>query len=89
MKRRLIAALMLAGVMSGCLNIDGQPETGGMKPHFGRGGPPTVPGVMGPHGEGVPMASPYNMAPPGSEYALVLPSTKVSIPPSVASNIDR
>lgn len=69
MKRRFIAALMMAGAVSGCLNIDGTPETGGMKPHYGRSfGPPSVPGVMGPYGESVPMAAPYSMAPPASEY---------------------
>jgi hypothetical protein len=70
MKRRIIQALLLAGAMSGCVNIDGGPETGGPRPNFGRSsGPPMVPGVAGPYGTKVPMAAPYNSAPPGSHHA--------------------
>jgi len=70
MKRRIIQALFLCGAMSGCLNIDGGPETGGPRPNYGRSqGPPTVPGVEGPYGTKVPMAAPYNMAPPGNSMA--------------------
>ncbi|MBI2805485.1 MAG: hypothetical protein HYX68_10955 [Planctomycetes bacterium] len=70
MKRRILGALLLAGFLSGCVNVDHGPETGGARANYGQSaGPPMVPGVKGPHGEGVPMAAPYNMAPPGSEYA--------------------
>src|SRR5262245_35486932 len=69
MKRRIIAALMLVGSISGCLST-GDPEIGGPRPNYGRSfGPPSVPGVMGPYGENVPMAPPYSMAPPGSQFA--------------------
>ena len=52
------------------MSTDTPPETGGVKPHYGKSfGPPMVPGVEGPYGAPVPMAAPYNMAPPGSAYA--------------------
>src|SRR5438067_859546 len=65
MKRRIIAALMLVGIVSGCISTNDGPEHGGVRANFGQGyGPPAVPGVKGPYGEGVPMAGPYR---PGSE----------------------
>src|SRR6266498_5526573 len=70
MKRLMMSAALFVGTMSGCVSTDSPPETGGVKPHYGRSfGPPTVPGVEGPYGTKVPMAAPYNMAPPGNQYA--------------------
>src|SRR4051812_15109903 len=70
MQRQIIGALLLVGSISGCVNMDGTPDTGGPKPNYGRSsGPPMVPGVEGPYGTKVPMAAPYNTAPPGSQYA--------------------
>ncbi|MBM3996698.1 MAG: hypothetical protein FJ303_21470 [Planctomycetes bacterium] len=70
MDRRIIAALLFIGSISGCVSTNDGPETGGMRPHWGQTfGPPTVPGVKGPYGEGVPMAPPYDKAPPANPYA--------------------
>lgn len=69
MWRRTAAALLL-GTLAGCVSVDTGPETGGVKPHWGKSsGPPCVPGLQGPYGAGVPMAAPYNTAPPGSAWA--------------------
>ena len=67
MKRRIIGAMVFLGALGGCMSTDTPPETGGVKPHFGKSfGPPMVPGLEGPYGTGVPMAAPYNTMPPGS-----------------------
>ena len=67
--RRTGAAVLLLGLLSGCLSVESGPETGGMKPNWGRsGGPPSVPGVQGPYGSKVPMVAPYNVAPPGNPF---------------------
>src|ERR1019366_912622 len=68
--KRIIGGVLLAGIVSGCVNVDQAPETGGTRPSYGRSwGGPTVPGVQGPYGAPVPMAAPYNTAPPGSQAA--------------------
>jgi hypothetical protein len=70
MKRRIIGAMVFLSALGGCMSTDTPPETGGMRPNYGKSfGPPTVPGLEGPYGTPVPMAAPYNMAPPGSLYA--------------------
>ncbi len=74
MRRYAVPALLL-GVLSGCMNFDTGPESGGLRPlqaqgmHPMTGGPPTVPGVEGPYGMPVPMARPYAYSPPSSMYA--------------------
>src|ERR1043166_5345995 len=63
-----VAALML-GALSGCMNLDTGPETGGARPMAAQGmGPPAVPGVVGPYGTPITMAPPYNTAPPANPY---------------------
>jgi hypothetical protein len=70
MKRRIIGAMVFLGALGGCMSTDTPPETGGVRPHYGKSfGPPMVPGLEGPYGTGVPMAAPYNMMPPVSKYA--------------------
>lgn len=67
---RTTAAVLLLGSLAGCISVDTGPETGGMKPNWGRSyPPPSVPGVAGPYGAKVPMAAPYSYNPPGSQYA--------------------
>ena len=62
--------LFLVG-LCGCVNMDSSaPETGGVRPNYGRvPPPPMVPGVKGPQGEGIAMAAPYNMGRPPSQQA--------------------
>ena len=66
MKRRIIAAFFLVGIVSWCISTNEGHENGGVRANFGQGaGPPSVPGVKGPYGEGVPMTGPYK---PGNEW---------------------
>ncbi len=70
MNRQIIVSMMFLSALAGCMSTDIPPETGGVRPHYGKSfGPPMVPGVEGPYGAPVPMAAPYNTAPPGSMYA--------------------
>jgi hypothetical protein len=62
-------ASALSTALSGCLNIDTGPETGGVRPLAAQGiGPPAVPGVQGPYGTPITMAAPYNTSPPANAY---------------------
>jgi hypothetical protein len=63
--RRYAGAVLLTSVLAGCMTVDTGVETGGVRPHFGKGyGPPPVPGLQGPYGTSVPMIAPYSSAPP-------------------------
>jgi hypothetical protein len=67
---RTTALGMLLGSLVGCMSVDTGPETGGMKPNWGKSyPPPSVPGLQGPYGSRVPMAAPYSYNPPPSNYA--------------------
>jgi hypothetical protein len=72
--RRYAAATLLLGLLSGCMNLDTGPDSGGLRPLQAQGmrplngGPPTVPGVQGPYGQPVAMAAPYRYSPPPNEY---------------------
>ncbi len=64
MKPLYTGSLLLVIGLCGCVNVDsGAPETGGIRPSYGRvAPPPSVPGVKGPQGESLPMIPPYSMA---------------------------
>src|SRR5437764_1604998 len=67
-RRYGVAALML-GALSGCMNLDTGPETGGVRPLASQGmGPPSVPGLQGPYGTPISMAAPYNSSPPPNPW---------------------
>ncbi len=67
--KRYGGAFVIAGALTGCINVDHGVETGGSRPNWGKSqGPVGVPGVEGPYGSKVPMAAPYNTAPPGNAY---------------------
>lgn len=78
MKRQLMLAAMFVAAISGCISTDNGPETGGMRPTYGKSfGPPTVPGVEGPYGTKIPMVAPYNTPSMGSQAAARMMSNNI------------
>ena len=69
MKRYLIQAALILSVVSGCVNMDSPPETGGARATYGKSfGPPSIPGLQGPYGQSVPMIQPYSNSPPPNQH---------------------